>query len=355
MLIQCPRCSTGWRVPDTPPSDNPVFKCGRCHHLFRRFPGAPTSGERRVEASRRAEPPGDNLEFIFPTRPEEPSPSARTRPAEPAPPDDEAPGAPPVPDPGDEETAEPDDLADADFSFGDDDEREAATDPAEDEESPEGDKWTDDDEEPALPSHADARVLHPEDPMPRAHGFSTIVRPLAILVALHAILALTIRVAPDSAGAWLERLPLAGPLLGPTAAPARRVELRNVTGSFQELRNSRRVFVIAGEAVNHSPSTVERIEVEATLYGTDGEVDHKVVSTGNRTTLTDLSEPEIALLQRLDPRTIVGPGEASAFLIVFLEPPREVREFSSRVLSVRPTRAASSPSDRSGRRPGPVG
>jgi hypothetical protein len=114
------------------------------------------------------------------------------------------------------------------------------------------------------------------------------------------------------------------------------------------------VFVVSGEAVNQSPSSVERIEVQATLYGPGGQVDQKVVSTGNRTALTELSESEIALLQRLDPRIIVAPGESSAFLIVFLEPPREIREFSSRVLSVRPTRRASTTPERA-RLPAPVG
>ena len=72
-----------------------------------------------------------------------------------------------------------------------------------------------------------------------------------------------------------------------------------------------------------------------------GELDQKVVTTGNRTTLTDLSEAEIVLLQRLDPAIALAPGATTPFLIVFLEPPRELREFSSRVLSVRPTRRAS--------------
>ena len=59
------------------------------------------------------------------------------------------------------------------------------------------------------------------------------------------------------------------------------------------------------------------------------------------------------LLQRLDPAIALAPGETTPFLIVFLEPPRELREVSSRVLSVRPTRRASTPPENS--RPDPVG
>ncbi len=192
------------------------------------------------------------------------------------------------------------------------------------------------------PVHA-PRVLHVEDVMSHSHGLGTIARSLLAIVALHALLALSIRVAPSYASTWLSHIPLAGRLLAREPTLMQHVELRNVAGTFQELRNARRVFVITGEAVNRSPASVERIEVEATLYNGEGRVDRKVVSAGNRTMLRDLSEKEIALLQRLDPRRVVEPGESSTFLIVFLEPPGTVLEFSSRVLNVRPTRRLARP------------
>jgi predicted Zn finger-like uncharacterized protein len=383
MLIQCPKCSTGWRVADTAPADNPVFKCGRCHHLFRRFPGAPTRGEQRPEradrreASRRDDDARDNLEFIFPERTDAPAeapaaaaaasaapPAAAERAA--APPDDEA----DLPNEPLGVSAEEEDDEDTEFSFADaddaadeeedDDPEDDGLDEEDDDETLAGDHrlggWSPDIDEPAFARApiTESRVLHPEDTMAKAYGFTAIVRPLALIVALHAILALTIRIAPERAGEWLARIPIAGLLLDREPGPAESVHLRNVKGAFQHLRNARRVFVVSGEAVNQSPSSVERIEVQATLYGPGGQVDQKVVSTGNRTALTELSESEIALLQRLDPRKIVAPGESSAFLIVFLEPPREIREFSSRVLSVRPTRRASTTPERA-RLPAPLG
>src|SRR6185369_14381531 len=70
MMMQCPRCSTRWRVAAASPIENPLFKCGRCHHLFRQFPGAPAPTEPATTPGRRtaaaAEP--DTLEFIFPER-----------------------------------------------------------------------------------------------------------------------------------------------------------------------------------------------------------------------------------------------------------------------------------------------
>ena len=175
-------------------------------------------------------------------------------------------------------------------------------------------------------------------------GFGTIMRALGVAISGFAALALVVRVAPERTSAWLSRLPVAGAGFSRDRNLASKVELRNVQGKFQRLRNARRIFVISGDARNNSPITIERIEVAGALYGLGGgELDQKVVTTGNRTALTDLSEAEIVLLQRLDPAITLAPGGTTPFLIVFLEPPRELREFSSRVLSVRPTRRASSP------------
>src|SRR3954453_1846931 len=70
MIIQCPRCWTRWRAQDAPETDNPIFKCGKCHHTFRLFPGA-TGPDERASAVREGAPAGAasaNLEFIFPRR-----------------------------------------------------------------------------------------------------------------------------------------------------------------------------------------------------------------------------------------------------------------------------------------------
>src|SRR5688572_32653534 len=94
MMMQCPRCSTRWRVAVASPIDNPLFKCGRCHHLFRQFPGAAPPTESAPAPSKRgASPPPepDTLEFIFPDRPsaalvlpDEPEPTQAALPSAPS-------------------------------------------------------------------------------------------------------------------------------------------------------------------------------------------------------------------------------------------------------------------------------
>ncbi len=209
--------------------------------------------------------------------------------------------------------------------------------------SDEGDEDEDEDVVDPMSTSIDmGRRLRVEDTVRAPAGFGTIMRAIGTAVAGFAALALIVRVAPERTSAWLSRLPVAGASFAHDRNLASKVELTNVHGRFQRLRNSRRVFVISGDARNNSPMTIERIEVAGALYGLGGgELDQKVVTTGNRTTLTDLSDAEITLLQGLEPAIALAPGQTTPFLIVFLEPPRELREFSSRVLSVRPTRRAS--------------
>jgi hypothetical protein len=320
--------------------------------VFPQFPGAPTTGERSPARHPSAAPPAaDTLEFIFPRR----TPAAPTddRPAT-----SEAAAvtlreilttdARTPPSPG----LEPDS---ADHTLG----------PVADDASNEiegSDEAFDLDDGPAPgAAPAAARVLLVEDAMSASApspAFRPINRALLALVGLYAVLALLTRVNPERAGDWLARLPFIGARLADQPALGREITLRNVRGGYQRLRNARRVFVISGEAVNNSLTTVERIEVEGALYDGTGTVERKVISTGNRTTLklADLSENEIAMLQRFDPHRTVAPGESVPFSIVFLEPPRDLREFSSRVLTARPVRRTpAAPSMDRARAPASVG
>jgi len=398
MIVQCPRCSTRWRVGEPSSTDNPVFKCGRCRHVFPQFPGAPVTAERSTARhASAAQPADDNLEFIFPRRPPAaPANKHVTTPEPPAVPlmeivtsdspatEELTPATPPQ-----RSNGAPSSHAAATSHAGDETGRQSTTvrppsSPAP-EEIPAGHARgsraddandqldadeqldvSDDafalDDEPARSAPAvAARVLLVEDAMSASASspaFRPINRTLLALVGVYAILALLIRLSPDRADDWFSRLPLIGTTLADRPALGREITLRKVQGGYQRLRNARRVFVISGEAVNNSLATIERIEVEGALYGGAGAVARKVISTGNKTTLklADLSESEIAMLQRFDPRRAVAPGESVPFSIVFLDPPRDLREFSSRVLTARPARRTpAAPSMDRARAPASVG
>src|SRR6185295_11920169 len=68
------------------PVENPLFKCGRCHNLFRQFPGATPPSESSPPSRRAAAAPEpDTLEFIFPERQPAELLVPETPPAPPAP------------------------------------------------------------------------------------------------------------------------------------------------------------------------------------------------------------------------------------------------------------------------------
>lgn len=318
-----------------------MFKCGRCHHVFPQFPGAPRAPERGSgPKARSAPPPPDTLEFIFPRR----ARAEETPPASAAV-DTIAPLRDIVHDPPRAALA----VTEATPTF---DLGRRSNDAAFAEDHPLG-------EDDPLADHdllvaRGSRVLDMEAMMSasaRIRGFRPATRLLLTLVVAFALLALFVRVNPERTAAWLARVPLIGGALTAEPALGSRITLSEVQGGYQHLRTGRRIFVISGKATNNSLVAVERIEVEGGLYAASGAVARKVISTGNRTTLKlrDLSESEIALLQNLDARQTVAPGGSVDFAIVFLEPPRDLREFSSRVLTARSIGRASNPPDRSRR------
>jgi predicted Zn finger-like uncharacterized protein len=418
MIIQCPRCSTRWRVGDPSATDNPTFKCGRCHHVFPQFPGAPPAAERSGGKARSAPPAPDNLEFIFPRRAtaagdtsvapavdaiaplrdivHDPPRAAQPVIAAPASTaslqptvdthDTAAADRGPAGAEGDDLTLRDDELGslldeallradrnDAGFDEGVLD-RDAYDDVLDEDVLGRAADAVLDDERDGAASHAaaplpdtvidheasrHARVLDMEVLMSasaRIDAWRPATRLLVILVAAFALLALFVRANPERVTAWLARVPLVGGALAAEPALSSRITLTDVHGGYQQLRSGRRIFVISGKAINNSLVPVERIEVQGELYAASGAVARKVISTGNRTTLKlrDLSESEIALLQNLDSRQPVAPGGSVDFAIVFLEPPRDLREFSSRVLTARSTGRGSSPPDQL-RNPASVG
>ncbi len=384
MIMQCPRCSTRWRVADTSATDNPIFKCGRCHHVFSQFPGALPAVERgKGPKARSAVPDPDNLEFIFPARgaagPDDPSlsdaedlitplreavaqvPSAASSPLD----DTSAARTPQVPTPraapqdtpramlrGTPVVEEPPraDASSPTVGGGPTELEPPAADPRFDLNLADDDAADDDTVVADLAEMMPAAfgTLDVEAMMgtaTRTAAFRPATRLLLGLVMLFALLALLVRANPQRADLWLARIPVFGAMLTAEPSLKGRITLDAIQGGYQRLRSGHRVFVISGKATNNALVPVERIEVEGALYAASGTIDRKVISTGNRTTLKlrDLSEPEIAFLQNLDARQPVSPGAQVDFAIVFLEPPRDLREFSSRVLTARSTGRAGTP------------
>ena len=118
------------------------------------------------------------------------------------------------------------------------------------------------------------------------------------------------------------------------------IALQSLRPSFQTIQGNRQVFVLSGTAVNRNPVSVREVRLEGHIFNAEGkEIDRQIISVGNAISakmLRDLTAQEISILQRLNPqkRFEIHSDESAGFVMVFLKPSAEVKNFSCRVLSV---------------------
>lgn len=117
------------------------------------------------------------------------------------------------------------------------------------------------------------------------------------------------------------------------------ITLQSLRPSFQTIMGNREVFVLSGVAVNRNPVSVREVRIEGHIYNAEGkEIERQTISVGNAISskiIRDLTAQEISILQKLSPqkRFEISPDESAGFVIVFLKPSGEVKNFSSLVLS----------------------
>jgi predicted Zn finger-like uncharacterized protein len=137
------------------------------------------------------------------------------------------------------------------------------------------------------------------------------------------------------------RLPLVGKLFVADQLFPRKINLINLKGRYQQIKDNKQAFIISGQAVNTAPVTVHSIQVEGRIFnGNGGEVGRKIIFCGNEISIKvveNLSSQEISILQKLVPPKHFGvpPGKAASFLIIFTNPPADIKEFSCRVVTAR--------------------
>ncbi len=153
-------------------------------------------------------------------------------------------------------------------------------------------------------------------------------------------LAWTLRGNPELADSLLRKLPFISSLTEDRLLN-RKIVLSDVSGGYQRIKDGQSVFVITGSARNNSPVTVHNVQILGRLYdAANTQVDEKAIFCGNVIStkiLRSLSPREVSILQELKPpkRFGIAPGEDSAFVIVFMQPPNGVTEFSGQVIAAQ--------------------
>jgi predicted Zn finger-like uncharacterized protein len=279
MTLDCPRCGTSYRVPEsrTGRSDVP-YECAKCHAVFRR----------------------------------------------------EAP--PPDTDHDDEWRDEPE----ADEAFRFDDERGPTMEAADD---AGGDPDADEDENDAPPrarpkaTRRRGRVADDEESPPGVARFA--LRSLIAVTLGYAVASIWASTHPEVFQQTLARLPVLGALLAEMPLDPGDVTLQDVRGEFAYLKSGELAFVVRGKAVNHSATALRRIQVEGRIDGTEMRRARASCSDAP----ADLQKTSRQMLMLMDdvretrPGS-VDPGEGIACEVVFVDPPRPLRELSLEVVSV---------------------
>jgi predicted Zn finger-like uncharacterized protein len=347
LIVECPRCRARYRVESDVLAQDQTFKCSRCSHIFAheaqsaiestapqvkplespplQIPPPELHREgatlQKASESRRAD--GESLPFRFSSAQQTAAASVETV----------LPPSPPPPLSG--QAVEPA----RDYSFDDEADPESAAKVVDDE--PAIDSIEPDDEPRFVRGEDDLRV----EPAPVGRSGRAYVIYLAVLVIGFAILTLDLLNHPARAEKLLAAVPIVGGMLSEDHLLQTRIQLQDVEGAYQQIKEDRLVFIVSGRAVNTSNESLKGVQIESTIV--DGEnhtVESKSIYCGNAMSLKivkDLSPKEISLLQRLEPtkRFEIRPGESAGFSVVFLNPPRGLKEFTARVAAALPSAA----------------
>jgi len=139
----------------------------------------------------------------------------------------------------------------------------------------------------------------------------------------------------------LRNLPLVGNVFAAEPFSESHITLTNLSGSFWLSKDNKRVFAVAGTAVNNASSPARLVQIEGTLYNLVGKkVGQQIVFCGNEANsnlLESLTVHNIETLQKLVPPKDfrIPAGQEANCLLVFTKPPATVADLGGRVVSAR--------------------
>lgn len=333
MIIACPNCKTKYNLPDSKiPAGGAKVKCSKCAHVFKAAPPSVEPEDQALDllenpAAKAPQGSSQAFEEAFDEAVSQaPKPAAKPKPK---------PAPAPEPEPEEEEPVE--EEAPEEESF---EEQAPAEEEVQEEEAQE------EDEGPSMGGSLDLGGK----PAKEKKGKKPLVVLLLLLVLL-LVLAYGAYALQSLLPFKLPALPFSLPGIKTTATaekaaepPANRVKkiaLRNVRQYVVLNEKAGPVFVIEGKAVNTFDAPKERIRVEGALYDEHGNVlASKQILCGNTLSHLQLqvqTEEEIntglaSEVGVLSNNTFLKPGMDTPFMVVFFNPPKNVKEFGVKVL-----------------------
>jgi predicted Zn finger-like uncharacterized protein len=144
---------------------------------------------------------------------------------------------------------------------------------------------------------------------------------------------------PDASEGFVKTIPLVGGKVLKNNHLKNGVALQSLRASYQTIQGNREVFVVTGVARNQNPAIIRAVRVNGQIYNLEGkEIEQQTIWIGNAISpriIRGMTVQDISDLQRLKPLKSfeISPGDSIPFTIVFMKPPKTIKDFSCEVLT----------------------
>jgi predicted Zn finger-like uncharacterized protein len=339
MLVRCPQCRTTFKISDELVRGSAAtFRCSRCKHTFELEP-ADAAAQANGSADLTAPEKGDGQELSLPFQLE--TDSAAARPTE-----THAIVPPPTSDRFDERaTNQEDGLVSSParndeprLSFPEEGRR------SEIERAVPRQELTPEDRYFVNPkgggeTEGGSNILALSSYLDQQASIVPFTTLLGLLVIGFTLMTAISYAKPQSAEAFLKKVPLFGTAMLRNHYLKDGILLRSLRSSYQTLQGNREVLLISGVALNQNPVVVREIQLTGIAYNETGkEIEKQTIWVGNTISpriLRGMTMEDIPHLQNLKPLKSfeIPPGDSVPFTIVFLKSAKSAKEFSCQVLA----------------------
>ena len=163
-----------------------------------------------------------------------------------------------------------------------------------------------------------------------------------VIALMFAALTLVTVVLPSASADLLRRMPIIGPEFVQPTPLENLVSVSEVQSNYQTVKGGHQALVLTGVVKNNATVPLHTIQIGVRLLdGAQHDVASSAVYVG--TTLSprmigEMTPHELEFLQKLDPQKtfMLEPGHAAPFLMVFMDPPRDVGHFAVAVSNAQP-------------------
>ncbi len=147
---------------------------------------------------------------------------------------------------------------------------------------------------------------------------------------------------PSASAGLLRRMPVIGPEFVQSPRLENLLSVSDVQSNYQTVKGGRAALVVVGAVKNNSTIPLHTVQIGVRLLdAAQRELANSAVYVGTTLSprmISEMTPHELEFLQKLDPQKtfVLAPGHAAPFLMVFIDPPREVRHLALAIAKAQP-------------------